>query len=494
MSKTFLISIVLILMTLCVFAEVVYHDFFVIDDLSYVRDNPHLKQGITREAVEWAFSADLIYDSPHTDYWQPVTLLSRAVDVKLFGINPAGHHLINLLIHALNVLFLFTLLRNITGKLWPSAFVAAVFAIHPFQVETVAWVTARKDLLCAFFGFLTLWFYVDFTKRPGILRYFAVVFSFLLCLLSKPSLVALPFILLLLDFWPLERIQKTKTAKERAALLLEKTPLFIFSGIVLLVISKAPSTSFYEIPPVKILLRIPISYIWYFAKTILPLNLGLRSPDLANLSPAWQTASSLLLLLAISWTVLRQKTRRPYLAFGWLWFLATLSPAATLIPVGDRFMYVPIVGLAIMAAWGAPELVKAKRTIYILSASALCIFAVLTSRQTAKWRDSSTFLKHSIEVSPQNFLAHYNLGTALFRQGEYKKAIEHYGEVLTIAPDRAFVYDNIGLTLFRMERWNEAREAFEKALDLDPTFEVSRRHLNQLEEIKRTGLLEKSER
>ncbi|MBI4430839.1 MAG: tetratricopeptide repeat protein [Candidatus Omnitrophica bacterium] len=489
MNKVLLINALLILIALAVFSQVVHHDFFVIDDLSYVRDNPHIRQGITWEAVHWAFTADLLYDSPHTDYWQPVTLLSRILDVALYGLNPAGHHATNLFLHCLNVILLFLLFRRMTGRTAESAFVAAIFAVHPFQVEPVAWITARKDLLSAFFGLLAILAYTRFTRRRSLLRYLVLCAAYLLSLMSKPMLITLPFVLLLIDFWPLER-------KKNSTIFLEKIPLCLLAIPFAFIATQGPNSAFFEVPADRVFLQIPISYVWYLWKFFWPTQMCFRSPDLLTMPPLWLSAETFLFLALISILLLYQHRKRPHLAFGWLWFLSTISPMISLIPTGDRFMYIPLIGLAVMVAWGANEVVAsppqgAKQSNALrtgLVAITVGVLAFLTFAQTAKWKTSTAFLEHSLKAGPKNYLAEYNLGVAYFRQREYEKALEHYAEVLKAWPERAFVHDNMGLAYFRTGKLEEARKSFESAVALDPSFEEARLHLEELRHIEKSGV------
>lgn len=482
-----LISLFLILLTLGAFWPLANHDFIVLDDPLYVSENPHIQQGLTWKGLQWAFSTELISDSPNADYWLPVTFLSHMVTIELFGMDPMGHHLVNLGLHTLNTLLLFWLLRRMTKATWPSAFVAALFAVHPLNVESIAWVTARKDVLSTFFGMLTLGAYVAYTERLKPSLYLLMTLFFALGLMAKPMLLTLPFILLLLDYWPLGRIPLEGLRGWSGLKLVwkriwEKISLFglavLFIVITLMAAQRGGGLS--EMESISLGLRLAnalFSYVSYIGKAIWPRGLVVFYPHPGDSLQTWQVGGAGIFLAFVTVMVIWAVKRRPYLAVGWLWYLGSLVPVIGIVQVGtqgmaDRFMYIPLIGLFIILAWGASEVTdgwRYRRVILGTSAGALLsVLLVWTGIQVSHWRNSFTLFEYTLEVIPNNYLAHYSLGVALTDQEKFDEGVARFSQALALRPDSTTTRISLGVALFKQERLNEAFSYFSEALAISP--------------------------
>jgi Flp pilus assembly protein TadD len=496
-----LVCLFLVVTTLAVYWQVGNHEFINLDDTQYITENQHVQKGLASESITWAFSITDI------SYWHPLTWLSLMLDYELYGTNPRGYHLTNVALHTLNALFLFLILRWMTGSLWRSAFVAALFALHPLNVESVAWAVERKNVLSTFFWLLTLLAYSNYSMLPTLSRYLLLVLFFGLGLMTKPMLVTLPCVLLLLDYWPLGRLDFGQWGDSRSAqlrafsvsgsqrtipslLILEKVPLFILSGVSAYMtslsaqrIGMAISTEF-----VPIKLRIAnglVSYLSYGAKMLWPQNLAVFYPYPHDV-PIWQSAGAAALLMGISLLVFRWARKAPYLVTGWLWYLGTLLPLIGLKQVGlwpamaDRFAYVPLIGLFIMVVWGIADLTAGwrHRSTVLAWASAALLAAVmlLTWNQLRYWKNSTALFEHALAVTENNYVAHNNLGTALNEQGRAREAMVHFIEAVRIRPNFSRAHNNLGNALSREGRNKEALGHFYKALELEPN--IPGFHLN----------------
>jgi Tfp pilus assembly protein PilF len=463
-SRTILVILLLVVATSVVYWRVGGNEFVNYDDNLYLYDNPNVK-GLTLEHVRWAFTTDYAVN------WHPLTWISHMVDFELFGLNPAGHHLVGLLIHVLNSVLLFLVLTRATSVFWPSAFVAALFALHPFHVESVAWASERKDLLAALFWILTMWAYVRYTESRGITRYVLMAFCFALGLMSKPMLVTLPFTLLLLDVWPLRRlvsIQSMERTKGRQRvrgvwssyapvawrLVREKIPLFLMvagSSYITFTIQQQVAMKFGSQFSLPIRLgNAVVSYAEYVWKTIWPSGLSILyvhrgvSPEWqVRLVPAGEVALAGALLVAITVIVVVFARRSPYLPVGWLWFVGTLIPVIGIVQVGeqamaDRYTYIPHIGLFVMMVWGVAELAKSWRLqtkqLAIAGTLVLAVYAVVAWQQVGYWKNSVTLFERAVSVNPINPVAYYNIGHSLSMQGRYDEAIPRYEAALRIVP------------------------------------------------------------
>jgi len=485
--------LLLSLAVIATFWQVRNHAFIHLDDGEYITDNIHVHTGLSWDNITWAFT------STHAANWHPLTWLSHMLDCELFGLNPKGHHLNSVLFHLLNSLLLFLLLKRMTGTLWRSGFVAALFALHPLHVESVAWVAERKDVLSTFFLFLTLLSYIWYVERPGFYRYLFIILFFTLGLMAKPMLVTLPFALLLLDYWPLERIQLGQSGISHAAqshpsiitknlraqafsLLLEKTPFFVLAAVsslvTFLVQRSGGAVGGLEIYPFNIrIANALLSYLLYIIKMIWPQNLAVFYPHPGQSLPMWQAAGAGLLLLVISIAFIRAGRRYPYLPVGWLWYVGTLVPVIGLVQVGaqamaDRYTYVPLIGLFIMIAWGVPDLLGGwrygKPALALAATSLLSALIVCSSLQVSHWENSLTLFDHSLRATSKNSQIHNNLGNVLTQKGKLQEAIAHYTEALEISPNYAEAHINLGVVLAEQGRLEEAIKHYSVALQLKP--------------------------
>ena len=467
-----IICLFLIAASLSVYWQIRDHDFIDYDDESYVTKNLHVRTGLTRESVIWAFTTD------HEANWHPLTWLSHMADCELYGLNPMGHHWTSLQIHLTNTLLLFFILQYMTGALWRSAFVAALFALHPLHVESVAWVAERKDVLSTFFGLLTILSYCFYVKQPNKYKYLVIILFLSLGLMAKPMLVTLPFLLLLLDFWPLGRFRFATVSR----LVLEKVPLFVLSAVssfvTYFVQQHGGAVTSLEVLPLKIrIANALISYLSYIGKMIWPCGLAVFYPY-AKWLPG-QAIVSGLVIVCLSVLVIRSARRFPYLATGWLWYLGALVPVIGLVQIGsqsmaDRYTYIPLVGLFVVVAWGIPDILMQYRikrvALPILYSTVLAFFMICTWFQVRHWQNSMTLFTHTLKVTHNNSPAHYSLGYALAQQGKLDEAIVHYSRALQIDPKYIKVHNNLGNTLARQGNVKGALSHYYEALRIDPNY------------------------
>jgi len=471
-----------------VFWQVRSYAFINYDDPQYVTANPHVKAGLTRDSVTWAFTTS------HAGNWHPLTWLSHMLDCQLFGTNPRWHHLTNLLLHVINTLLLFAVLKRMTHALWQSAFVAAAFALHPLHVQSVAWIAERKDVLSTLFWILTMAAYLRYVEHPRITSYLLTLLALALGLMAKPMLVTLPFVLLLLDYWPLGRLQCKHQNAGKALpgsksqspplfhLLIEKIPLFILvlssSIITFIVQQKSGAIKTAETFPWTVrLANALISYLTYIGKMIWPSRLAIFYPHPAESVSISHAVLAALSLLAISACAIRLARSHRYLLVGWLWYLGTLVPVIGLVQVGnqafaDRYTYIPLVGLFIIAAWGFPHLLaKYQHRKIVLGTSAVALLLALsicTRIHLRHWRNSISVFEHAIKVTHNNRMAYSNLGVAFLRQRKRDKAITHFTKALQIDPNHAMTHLNLGVALFQKASHDGAIMHFTEALRIQP--------------------------
>lgn len=481
---------ILVLAVAGVYAQVATFDFISLDDGTYVKNNHFLQEGLTLKGVSWAFT------SMHASNWHPLTWLSHMADVQFFGLQPGMHHLMNVFLHAASAVLLFLFLRFCTGACWKSFFVAALFALHPLHVESVAWISERKDVLSTFFWMLTLLGYAWYAKKPGVRRYLLVACSFALGLMAKPMLVTLPFVLLLLDYWPLGRLsQAGRSLPSRRKgigtsgisrvnvwpLLLEKIPLFIMAAgsSMITFIAQKSGGAVNSLENIPLLFRISnslISYTAYLCKMVWPFELAVFYPLDRSISPI-SAAGAFVVLLLITALVLRAHKKISYLAVGWFWYLGTLVPVIGLIQVGgqsmaDRYTYVPLVGIFIMVTWGLNDLFAGRRHGQMMLGGAsflmLALLVSLTWLQVGIWKDSVTLFNHTIRSTRNNYLAHHNLGCALYGKGRIQEAVDHYTEAIRIYPNYCLAHTNLALALEKQGKDKEALSHYYKASRLNP--------------------------
>ncbi len=471
-----LIYLALAVVTFAVFCQVCRNGFIGYDDPYYITNNPNVKGGITPKSFIWAFT------TMQCANWHPLTWLSHMLDCQLFGTNPLWHHLTNVLFHIVNTLLLFWILKRMTGKIWTSAFVAAAFALHPTHVESVAWASERKDVLSGLFWMLTIVCYIRYTEHQSLSRYLLVPLVFALGLMAKPMLVTLPFVLLLLDYWPLGRFQFGQPKQPVLRLIMEKVPLLILSAassiITYVAQQSAGAMKLGETYPLNLRIsNAAVSYIAYIGKLIYPTRLAILYPHPTDSLPLWQPIAALLILIVISAGVICS-TRR-YLTAGWFWYLGTLVPVIGLVQVGsqriaDRYTYLPSIGIFIMVAWGASELTarwRHRRAILTTAAGiALTALSICTMLQARYWQSSITLYEHALSVTENNYVIHNNYGTALSEDGRDNEALKHFGTALQINPRYYHAHHGIGEVLLKQGKFAEAVEYFKKALRIKPDF------------------------
>jgi Flp pilus assembly protein TadD len=488
-SLVIIAYVALAVSTLLVYWQVHNFDFVGYDDDAYVYENPHVPGGITKNGLVWAFTTG------YSANWHPLTWLSHMLDCELFGLDPGRMHLVNVVLHIADALLLFAVLKAMTGALWPSAFVAAAFALHPMHVQSVAWIAERKDVLSTLFLFLTLAAYASYVKRGGAVRYLLAVGLFAAGLMAKPMLVTVPFLLLLLDYWPLgrfaaggaadrggERRLGASGARVFGRLVAEKLPFLalslVSSLVTFLVQQSSGSVIAVDALPLKYrIINCLLAYARYAGKAVWPRNMAVFYPFDAHKVPWWHIAACVLVLVAVSILVIRLRRSRGYLLVGWLWFVGMLVPVIGLVQVGrqalaDRYTYTPYIGLFIMAAWGLPELIpKWPERRIVLSVCALVAIAAMGTaawRQIGYWSDSITLFSHAIEATRDNDIAYNNRGTAYSRRGRMRDAMEDFSRAIAIRPDYAEAYNNRGLAYTSLGRSQEAMEDFRRAVSINP--------------------------
>jgi tetratricopeptide (TPR) repeat protein len=449
------------------------------DDNGYVTQNAHLQPGLTWANISWAFRATIMAN------WHPLTWISHMTDIQFFGVHPAGHHATSLVLHAVNVVLLFFLLRAATGFPWRSFVVAALFALHPLNVECVAWISERKSLLCTLFLFLALLAYGWYVRKPGVTRYALVAVLFTLGLLAKPMIITFPFALLLLDYWPLNRLpgpggreETLPFFKKLWALVLEKVPLLLLSAAsaYITVIAQARANTVALGGSFSLRVRVANalwSYVLYLLKTAWPLNLTIFYPHPENTLAAWKPALAMLSILAVTSFCLRNLGER-YLVAGWLWYLGCLVPVIGFVQVGrqalaDRYVYTPLIGIFVLVVWRIADHSTAwpRRTEMLGGTAAviLIFFAALTWRQTSYWKDSFTLFQHALDVTPVNFIAENNLGEAYMQSGRPDLAYDHFLHATQEKPRFGLAHYNLGIVLVGQNRLADARKEFEAGIE-----------------------------
>lgn len=516
MSRNLTIYLLLIVTTASVYGQVIQFDFIEFDDQFYIQQNRHVSAGLTREGIKWAFTA-----TEHST-WQPLTWLSLMLDAKLYGTtNAGGYHLTNLLLHIANTIILFGLLHSMTAATWRNAFVAALFALHPLHVESVVWVAARKDVLSGLFGLLAIWAYASYARRSGIGCYLLTTAMLAMGLMAKPMLVTLPMVFLLLDYWPLNRIRLRRSSNSNnniiignpsltsavgphrsvGFLVVEKAPLFVLSAASSIVTFSVQRLGNAVVPIDQISLsdRIDnafVSYARYIGKTIWPQDLSVLypHPNLAGGVP-WadgQVKGAAALLLAIT-ILLMLLVRKRYAIIGWLWFLGMLVPVIGLVQIGkhamaDRFMYLPLIGLFIIAGWGLQDLIiyrdhrgqRIRSAVIILATVVFVACISCTWLQTQKWRNSETLFQHALTVTPNKIFMHQFLGKIFTDRNRHKEAIEHFQQAIKIKEDYLPVLHDLGRVLLLEEQFEESQRYFRRALHIDPNHADSLFHLGEI--------------
>ncbi|MEN6459719.1 MAG: tetratricopeptide repeat protein [Thermoguttaceae bacterium] len=483
MGQRLAICLLLLLATIGIYGQTLRHGFVNYDDPKYVVRNTAVRGGLTAEGIVWAFTAR------ESCNWHPLTWLSHMADCQVHRLHARGHHLTNLLLHAATAMLLFLALERMTGDRWPAAWVAALFAVHPLHVESVAWLAERKDVLSGLFFSFTLLAYAGYVRRPGSwLRYAMVIATTALGLMAKPMLVTMPFVLLLLDYWPLDRMATEPGPRRARRLLLEKAPLFALSALCCAVTVWAQSEAIDNGYPVALGWRLgnaAVSCAAYVAQSLAPTGLAVLYPHPGAELPGWQIAAAIVLLAVLSLVSLVLRRRAPFLLVGWLWFLGMLTPVIGLIQVGqqaraDRYTYLPQIGLWIALVWGVSWLIGQRRwavaACSAAAAAAVAGLAVSAWVQTSYWRDSKTLWNRTIACTGRNPIAHYNLGEALTSVGRGDEAIDAYRNAIREKPDYPEARYNLGVLLAARGQTDEAIAQYRAALQSAP--DLSAAHCN----------------
>jgi tetratricopeptide (TPR) repeat protein len=471
------VCVALAAITFAVFGQTLGHEFVNFDDETYVSKNPMVTPGLTGPGIVWAFLG------VRSSNWHPLTWLSHMLDCELYGLNPAGHHLTNVLLHTATVIALFLLLRQMTGALWRSAFVAAVFAIHPLRVESVAWVAERKDVLSGLFFMLTLAAYVRYARRPwSLTRYGLVLLLFALGLLCKPMLVTLPVVLLLLDYWPLQR------AEPAGKLMLEKLPLLALSAASCIVTLAAQSKAIQSAETFSLPLRLEnalVSCMIYLGQMVWPVGLVVFYPYPRHGFPLWEVALAGALLVGFSALAWLQRRKRPWLMVGWAWYLVMLLPVAGIIQVGmqahaDRYTYLPQIGIYAAVAWWAAEWRISRAALGALMAAVIGALMADSRQQTAYWQDSDTLWTRALACTTDNDVAEFNFAIALLRQGTVDQAITHFQRALQVNPDFVEARCALGNAYSQKGHVDEAMVQYRQALKINPAFAIAHNNLGSV--------------
>lgn len=481
----YLIIAFLIIASGASFYRVTGSDFINQDDPVYVTGNYHVQSGLNTQSIKWAVT------TTDLGYWHPLTLMSHILDWSVFGASASGHHLINLLFHIGSVLLLFLFLQKTTGNLWPSAFAAALFALHPLRVESVAWISERKDVLSMFFGTACLYAYASWAEKPVIPRYLLCLLLFALSLMSKPTFVTLPFALLLLDYWPLGRWQKASGEKgadlnTTARLLIEKIPFLglclIFGILAYWMQNKSGILASLTVLPLPTrIANAVVSYAAYLGKTFWPVNLSVFYPfDLPV--PLWKIMTSGIILTAITAAAVYYFKKLPFLFVGWLWYLGTLFPLIGLVQIGahamaDRYTYLPSIGIAVILSWSAAYLIDNKKAggkvfIFVFVAF-LTVLSFVTWRQCGYWKNSTELFSHALEATKESPQVYNNLGRAFLAEGKDEKALECYTGAIRLAPDFAGIYNDRAAVYAKLGRYDSALEDYDKATSIDPDYKMA---------------------
>jgi Tfp pilus assembly protein PilF len=476
--KDLWIPVAMALLIVAIYFPVRHYGFVDLDDPQYVSENPYVANGLTWSAIVWAFT------SVHASYWIPLIWLSHMLDVQLFGLNAGGHHITNVILHTGNTVILFVLLHRMTGAVGRSAVVAGLFAVHPLHVESVVWITERKDVLSTLFLLLTLWAYVSYARQPTRWRYVLSIAWFALGLMSKAMLVTVPFMLLLLDVWPLRRVDTSRwppTSADRLvwrALLAEKAPFLLLAIIaaVLTFLTQQRTGAVADTTQIPIAFRVAnatVSYVMYVVKTVWPERLALFYPYPRTLSPFVVAACATALVGATIWAI-RLVRGRPCVTIGWLWFVVTIAPVIGIVQAGDqaradRFTYVPHIGLFIAIVWGLAAVgARFRRAQSAIAVSAIAVFAVVARAQVGHWRTNTELWEHALRVGAESYVAHTSLGLALFADGHVDDAVTHFRAALRIRPDFAEAHNDLGVALAQRGERDEAIDAFLNALKAKP--------------------------
>jgi tetratricopeptide (TPR) repeat protein len=486
------------LLVVIIYLPAVRFDFISLDDNLYLLDNYKIKLGLSWEGIKWAFT------TLYTTNWHPLTWLSLLAEYQVFGLNPMGYHVVGVVLHALNSVLLFFVLQGMTGEKWKSLVVASLFAVHPLNIESVAWIAERKNLISTLFGFLTIWSYTHYVRRSGVARYLGTVFLFAVGLMAKPMVVSLPFILLLLDYWPLRRFSfsrkwfktSSRPGRDISAVLpfvVEKIPFFVLSFFSVLITIYAAKTG----GAAKSLLAFPlftrienalISYCSYLNMLVRPVELAIYYPYPGVISH-WHALTALLCLAAVTGVVLSKAREYGYLATGWFWYLITLLPVIGILQVGrqamaNRYAYLPFIGIFVIVVWGVNDLFgylqRVKYLRIFVAISAVFYLGFLSFLELGYWKDSESAYRRALDTTKDNHIAAMGAGNVMLSRGNPAEAEGYYRKSLRITPDYELAHYNLGLSLKRQGKMEEAEACFRQALQYDPYFAKAYNELGDL--------------
>jgi tetratricopeptide (TPR) repeat protein len=494
-----LLILALAILTLATYWQSQHYEFIDYDDQIYITNNYLVRSEISLKSIAGTFKEV----HTHHGHWHPLTMLSHMLDWQLFGANAGGHHWTNVIIHVFNTTLLFLLFRMMTGAIWRSAFVAALFAIHPINVESVAWIAERKNVLSTFFWLLTMICYARYVKAPGWKRYLTVLICFVLGLMSKVMLVTLPFVLLLMDYWPLNRtticaqaeqsIPSAFVRKERlSVLILEKIPLVIIAMVFigLALYAAQAGSAFSSLESFSFSNRITntiVSYVLYIKKLFWPTDLAVFYPR--SIIPFWQALLAAIVLIAVTLLVCKNFRKYPYLVVGWFWYLGTFIPVIGLVQVGDqsmadRYAYVPFIGLFVIIAWLIPQTLSklrySKTYTFSISIILIIIFTISAYFQIGLWKNTKTLFEDAIKINPENYTAYNILGSDEAGKGNHEKALRYYEMSLKINPKYARGYSNTGNSFLALGKYWEANDYYEKAIAINDKLDIAHYNLGVL--------------
>lgn len=481
-KKKLIVYVILTVMTIAVYWQVNQYDFVYMDDEIYVTGNTRIQSEISWEGIRWAFS------TKYSGLWNPLIWLSLMFDYQLYGLNAGGYHITNLILHILSTLLLFWLFKRMTGTIWKSAFVAALFALHPLHVESVAWIAERKDVLSAFFWILTLCLYVYYTEKPALKTYTLSLFLFVCAIMSKPMVVTLPLIMILLDYWPLKRFQHREDGsnskefaweKSFSRLLLEKIPFFVLSTLLVIITLYNPNHTKSEIFLLNSrLANATVSFVTYLGKTFWPYDMAPFYPFLSQIR-VWQIMGAFLLIILISAAVVVMAKRMPYLFVGWMWFSIIIAPVIGIIQINqqamtDRYHYLPSIGIGIMLAWGIPYLIKniniRKKILFPVAITFLAIMAILAWKQCGYWKSTIEISKHTLHVTKNNYVVNYCLASTLATEGKMEDAIYYYNEAIRLNVDYSEAYNKRGTVYAHLGQYQRAIEDYSQVIRMRPDY------------------------
>ncbi len=483
--KIYVVYLFLVAVTLAIFWQVHRHEFVYFDDGVYVTQNPHIQSGLTLKGMIWAFS------TTYAEFWHPLTWLSLMADYQVHGLHAGSYLLTNLFLHVLSALLLFWLFNRMTGAVWKSAFIAALFALHPLRVESVAWVAERKDVLSAFFWMLTLCLYVYYTEKPALRRYLLVLLCFACGLMSKPIVVTLPLVIIILDYWPLNRLQADSHRPSAAKVVgiipswqfKEKIPLFILSALFSVVTLYAQGGKSDVHPLALRIANAPVSFMTYLEKIFWPRDMALIYTFPEHL-PVWQVSGAVLLVILITAAFIYAMKRLPYLLTGWLWYAIAILPVIGIVTIGDpmadRYLYLPSIGVSVMMAWGIPVLFPRENSrrmiLFPMAIVFLAILSMITWKQCGYWKNNESLSNHAFQVTRNNALLimmHNNLATSLDNEGKVIEAIDHYSEAIRLKPDYAYAYNKRATLYGKIGQYRQAIDDYSEAILIQPDYALA---------------------